>query len=149
MLSDCWGHAAIFEYCPQFSLCDTSPKFIPKCLFKVFNKFVHYFCSQLMFTDFINPLTHTRPPELMINHHTGRLKKTPEFSCITKIVVTCKPCNGITNCFSLLKTEIHLWMLNTEPFLCHIRGLRYSKNKIWLWNREIQINTGRQLDLRP
>ena len=80
---------------------------------------------------------------------TGRFKKMPEFSCITKIVVTCKPCNGITNCFSLMKTKIHLWMLNTEPFLWHIRGLRYLKNKIWLWNRQIQINTGWQLYLRP
>ena len=59
----------------------------------------------------------------------GVSKKTPEFFCITRIVVTCKPCNGNTNCFSLLKTEIHLWMLNTEPFLCHIRGLRYLKTK--------------------
>ena len=38
----------------------------------------------------------------------GVSKKTPEFSCITKNVVACKPCNRITNCFSLLKTEIHL-----------------------------------------
>ena len=39
---------------------------------------------------------------------TGRLKKTLEFSCTTKTVVICKPCNRITNCFYLLKTEIHL-----------------------------------------
>ena len=38
-------------------------------------------------------------------------------------------CKRISNCFSLLKTEIRLWMLNTKQFLCHIRGLRYFKTK--------------------
>ena len=33
------------------------------------------------------------------------------------------------NHFFLLKTDIHI--LNMEPFLCDIRGLRYIQNKIW------------------
>ena len=31
--------------------------------------------------------------------------------------------------FFLLKTEIHIKMLNTEPFLGDIRGLRYFQTK--------------------
>ena len=45
----------------------------------------------------------------------GVSKKTPEFSFITIIAITCKPCNRFTNCFFLLKT------LHTEQFLCNIR----------------------------
>ena len=49
-----------------------------------------------------------------------------------------QPNTWFSNCFFLLKTEIHMYILNTEPFLCDKRGLRYMRNKIgvlirWLW----------------
>ena len=37
--------------------------------------------------------------------------------------------------FFLLKTEIHMYILNTEPFLCDLRWLRYLQNKLRFWNR--------------
>ena len=37
----------------------------------------------------------------------GVSMKMPEFSCILRIAVTCKPCNGYISRFFLLKTEIH------------------------------------------
>ena len=55
-----------------------------------------------------------------------------EFSSITKIVVTCKPCTRFTICFFLLKTEIHTQILNTEPILYNSRKSRYPQNKIGL-----------------
>ena len=67
----------------------------------------------------------------------GVSKKTPEFSFITIIVITCKPCNGFTNCFFLLKTEIHAQILHTEPFLCNIRKQGYLKNKMRFRSRQI------------
>ena len=60
----------------------------------------------------------------------GWLKKTQEFSHITRAVVACEPCLGITNCFFLLKTEIHTQILHTEPFLCNFMGPRYQQNKM-------------------
>ena len=42
-------------------------------------------------------------------------------SCIRSIVVTFEPCNRFTNCFFLLKTEIHSQILNTYEF-CTILG---------------------------
>ena len=62
----------------------------------------------------------------------GVSKKTPEFSCIRRIVVTFEPCNGFTNCFFLLKTEIHTQILNTEPILYDFRQPRYLPNKMGL-----------------
>ena len=47
--------------------------------------------------------------------YTGCLKKTPEFSCITKTVVTCKPCNGFTNSFFFswkLRSLQKFWIQN-------------------------------------
>ena len=32
-------------------------------------------------------------------------------------------------------------ILNTEPFLCDIRGLRYLQNKMGLQNRQVYIHT--------
>ena len=49
--------------------------------------------------------------------------------------------NGFLNRFFLLKTEIHVKTLNTEPFLCDIRGLRYLQNKIGFRNRQVHIHT--------
>ena len=49
--------------------------------------------------------------------------------------------NGFLNRFFLLKTEIHVKILNTEPFLCDIRGLRYLQNKIGFRNRQVHIHT--------
>ena len=39
--------------------------------------------------------------------------------------------NGFLNHFFLLKTETHMYILNTEPFLDDIRGLRYIQKKTW------------------
>ena len=39
--------------------------------------------------------------------------------------------NGFLNNFFLLKTDTHMYILNTEPFLDDIRGLRYIQNKTW------------------
>ena len=35
---------------------------------------------------------------------------------------------GFLNSFFFLKTEIHMQILNTKPFLCNFRGLRNLKN---------------------
>ena len=43
----------------------------------------------------------------------GDSKKTQEFSLITRTVVAYELCHGITNRFFLIKTEIHLQILNT------------------------------------
>ena len=64
---------------------------------------------------------------------TGCLKKTPEFSCNRRIVVTFEPCNRFTNCFFLLKTEIHTQILNTETFLCNLYGAEiFTKQNVVL-----------------
>ena len=34
-----------------------------------------------------------------------------------------------------------MYILNTEQFLCDIRGLRYIQNKIWFWNRWVHIHS--------
>ena len=52
-----------------------------------------------------------------------------------------EPRNGFLNHFFLLKAEIHMYILNTEQFLCDIRGLRYIQNKIWFWNRWVHIHS--------
>ena len=48
--------------------------------------------------------------------------------------------NKITNRFFPLKIEIHAQILNTEPFLCDLRGLRYKQNKIGFLRKVIVIN---------
>ena len=50
-----------------------------------------------------------------------------------------EPRNKFLNCFFLLKTEIHLKILNTEPILCDIRALRYLQTKMGLGNRHNHI----------
>ena len=62
-----------------------------------------------------------------INFHTGCPKKNYHF---TFCLVILEPKNRITNRFYLLKIEINAQILNTEPFLCDLRGLRYQQNKI-------------------
>ena len=47
----------------------------------------------------------------------------------------------ISESFFLLKTEIQMQFLNTEPFLCDIRGLRYLQNKIGFRNNQAHIHT--------
>ena len=64
----------------------------------------------------------------------GVFKKT-EISCILRIVVTCKPCNIFTNCFFLLKTEIYMQILNTEPILYDFKQLIFYKTKWELCDR--------------
>ena len=34
-----------------------------------------------------------------------------------------------------------MYILNTEPFLCNIRGLRYLENKMQFRNRQVYIHT--------
>ena len=55
----------------------------------------------------------------------GCLKKTPEFSSVTKIVVTCKPCDGFTICF----------------FSWELRSMR----KFWIQNHFCAILEGRDI----
>ena len=43
--------------------------------------------------------------------------------------------------FFLLKTEIHIKILNTEPILCDFRGLRYLQNKKGFRKRQVHIHT--------
>ena len=50
-----------------------------------------------------------------------------------------QPRNKFTNRFFLLKTEIHMKILNTEPFLCKFRGLRYLQNKMWFWDKQVHL----------
>ena len=46
-----------------------------------------------------------------------------------------EPRNRLLNCFFLLKTQIHMKILNTEPYLCNIKGLRYFYHpEGWLLN---------------
>ena len=49
-------------------------------------------------------------------------------------IISRQPGIRISNCFFLLKTEIHMQILNTKPFLCDIRGPRYLQNKMRFWN---------------
>ena len=49
--------------------------------------------------------------------------------------------NRFLNSFFLLKTEIHVQILNTEPVLCFFRGLRYLQNKTQFRNRQVHIHT--------
>ena len=44
---------------------------------------------------------------IVLVQHTGRLKKNAWILLYPRICITCKPCNGFTNYFFLLKTEIH------------------------------------------
>ena len=44
--------------------------------------------------------------------------------------ISCQPRIGFLNCFFLLKTDIHMKILNTKPFMCDFRGLRNLQNKI-------------------
>ena len=58
---------------------------------------------------------------------TGCFKKNVRmFVCL----ISPKPMNKFPNRFYLLKTEIHMEILNTESILCYFRGLRYLKKQI-------------------
>ena len=54
--------------------------------------------------------------------------------------ISWQPSIGFSNSFFLLKTEIHMQILNTNPFLCDFRGPGYLQNKMPLWNRSFQIH---------
>ena len=60
----------------------------------------------------------------------GVSKKCKNRICL----ISREPRNRFLNRFFLLKTEIHMKILNTEPILCDIRGLRYLQTKMGLWN---------------
>ena len=49
--------------------------------------------------------------------------------------ITWQPSIGFSNSFFLLKTEIHMQILNTKPFLYNFRGLRNLQNKIGFLNK--------------
>ena len=51
----------------------------------------------------------------------GVYKKNAWILLYPRIGITCNPCNGFTNWFFLLKTEIYTQILNTEPFLYNFR----------------------------
>ena len=69
---------------------------------------------------------------------TGCFKKNATmFVCL----ISPEPMNRFLNRFFLLKTEIHMKILNTEPILCDFRGLRYLQNKTGFWNRQVHIHT--------
>ena len=70
-----------------------------------------------MYTFKFNVYTQVHIATLSYLQVQGVSIKTPEFSSITKIVVTCKTFNIFTNFFSLLKTEIHTQKTNIEPTL--------------------------------
>ena len=55
-------------------------------------------------------------------------------------LISRQPGLGFSNCFFLLKTEIHTQILNTKPLLSDIRGPKYLQNKIgflirWFWSK--------------
>ena len=56
-------------------------------------------------------------------------------------LISPKPINKFANRFYLLKTEIHMEILNTESILCYFRGLRYLQNKSRFRNRQEHIHT--------
>ena len=58
---------------------------------------------------------------------TGRPKKNYYF---TFCLIFHEPNNKIANRFFLLKTEIHMHILNTKPFLYDSRGLRCLRYKM-------------------
>ena len=49
--------------------------------------------------------------------------------------ISSKPRFGFSNHFFLLKTEIHMQILNTKPFLYNFGGLRNLQNKIGFLNK--------------
>ena len=42
--------------------------------------------------------------------------------------------------FFLLKTQIHMKVLNIEPILCNSRRLRYLQNKTAFWSKQVHIH---------
>ena len=50
-------------------------------------------------------------------------------------LISQQPSIGFLNRFFPLKTEIRTQILNTKPFLCNIRGLRYLQNKMGFFIR--------------
>ena len=56
-------------------------------------------------------------------------------------LISQQPSIGFSNCFFLLKTEIHTQILNTKPFLYDFMGLRYLWNKMRFLTRVIAINS--------
>ena len=59
--------------------------------------------------------------------------KMPEFSSITKIVVTCKRFKIFTNFFFLLKTEIHAQILNSITISVQSKGAKiFTKQNTFL-----------------
>ena len=68
---------------------------------------------------------------------TGCFKKNATmFVCL----ISPEPMSRFLNRFFLLKTEIHMKILNTEPIFYDFRGLRYLQNKTAFWSKQVHIH---------
>ena len=56
-------------------------------------------------------------------------------------LISPEPKHNFLNRFFLLKTDIHIKILNIEPFLCKFRGLRYLQNKMWFRDKQVHFLT--------
>ena len=81
-------------------------------------------------------------PSLIINLIVQELKelsllKTVDTECLKEngtvfiFEISRQPSIGFSNSFFLLKTEIHMQILYTKPFMCDLRGPGYLENKMW------------------
>ena len=67
-----------------------------------------------------------------IIYNTGCFKKN---GAVFILQISQQPSIGFSNCFFLLKTKIHMQILNTKPFLYNFRGLKNLQNKIGFLNK--------------
>ena len=67
--------------------------------------------------------------------YTRYSKKNKNMNCTSQ-----EPRNRFLNRFFLLKTEIHIKILNTEPILYDFRGLRYFQNKTAFRSKQVHIH---------
>ena len=68
---------------------------------------------------------------------TGCFKKN---GAVFILQISWQPSIGISNHFFLLKTEIHMQILNTKPFLYDLMGPRYLRNKMGLVTKAIVLS---------
>ena len=55
--------------------------------------------------------------------------------------ISLEPMKRFLNRFFLLKTEIHMKILNIEPILCNSRRLRYLQNKTAFQSKQVHIHS--------
>ena len=68
------------------------------------------------------------------------LQGVPKKMRLLFCLISRQPNIRFSNCFFLLKTEIHTLVLNTQTFLSNFWGLRYLRNKMgflirWFWSK--------------